>query len=128
MCHVTSVGVCVCHVPSVGVCVSAVHRVTLCLVSSPVRGVCVASHLWACVCPLSSVLLFAWFPVLYVGCVSRPICGRECVPCPLYNRVFSAVRGVCVTSHLWACVCPPSTVKSLCGFWSVPGVCFTSLL
>ena len=100
-------------------------------------GVCGASHLWACVCPLSTVLVCAWFLVLYVGCVLRPICGCVCplstvlvcawflvlyvgcvlrpicgrvCPRPLYNWVFSAVPGVCVTSHLWAFVCPPSTV------------------
>ena len=99
---------------------------------------CVASQLWACVCPLSTVLVFARFPVLYVGCVLRPIygrvccvpsvgvcvashlwtcvlrpiCGRVCVPRPLYNRVFSAVRGMCVTSHLWAFVCPRSLFSS----------------
>ena len=104
---------------------------------------CVSRHICRRVCPLSTVLLFAWFPVLYVGCVSRSICGRECVPCPLYNRVFSAVLGVCVTSHLWACVCPPSTVLSLCVAFGrypgcvsrhycrcvgVPGHCFSSYM
>ena len=101
-----------------------------------VRGVCVTSHLWVCVSPVHRVKLLPG-PVLYRGvwcvpsvgvcvspvhcvslclvssavrCVLRPICGRVCVPRPLHNWVFSAVRGVCVTSHLWAFVCPPSTV------------------
>ena len=103
------------HVTSPGVWVSPVLCVTPCMGFGAVRGVCVASHLWACVRPPSSVsvLPLVWVSGLYVGSVSRPICGRVCVPrppCVTPCMGFSAVRGVCVASHLWACVCPPSTV------------------
>ena len=84
------------HVTSAGVWVSPVLCVTPCMGFGAVRGVCVASHLWACVCPPSSVLPLVWVSVLYVGCVSRPICGRVCVPRPLCEPVcgFGCTRGV----------------------------------
>ena len=100
------------HVTSAGVWVSPLLCVTPCMGFGAVREVCVASHLWACVCPPSSVLPLVWVSVLYVGCVSRPICGRVCVPRPLCEPVcgFGWYPG-CVSRHY-------------CGRLGVPGLLF----
>ena len=91
----------VCRVPSVGVCVSPVLRVTPRMGFSAVRA---------------SVLPLVWVSVLYVGCVSRPICGRVCVPRPLCEPVcgFGCTRGV---FHV-----------TIVGVWVSPVYCFINYM
>ena len=59
-------------------------------------GVCRIPSVGVCVSPVLHVLPLVWVSVLYVGCVSRPICGRVCVPRPLCEPVygFGCTRGV----------------------------------
>ena len=101
--------------------VSLVLCVTPCMGFGAVRGVCVASHLWACVCPPSSVLPLVWVSVLYVGCVSRPICGRVCVPRPLCEPVCGARMASSVLPLVWVSVLYVGCVsRPICGRVCVP--------
>ena len=80
----------------------------------PVRGVCFTSLLLACGCPPSSVLPLVWVSVLYVGCVSRPICGRVCVPRPLCYLLYGfrcCTWGVCRVPSVGVCVSPVHCVS-----------------
>ena len=65
--------------------------------------------------PRPLCLPLVWVSGLYVGCVSRPICRRACVPrppclCyPLYG-FRGCTWGVCRVPSVGVCVCPPSSV------------------
>ena len=107
----------------------------------PVRGMYFTSLLLACGCPPSSVLPLVWVLVLYVGCVSRPICGRVWVPRPLCYLLYGfrcCTWGVCRVPSVGVCVSPVHCVSlsvalvgargvfhvTIVGVWVSPVYCF----
>ena len=85
------------RVTSPGVWVSPVLCVTPCMgFRCCAWGVCRVPSVGVCVSPVLRVLPLVWVSVLYVGCVSRPICGCVGVPRPLCEPVYGSgcTRGV----------------------------------